>query len=87
MRMPTDEVLVQSIRSSFTGSARTYGARRVWRDGLETGVSCGLHKLERLMRAHAFRARPRRRSLPKDEGEHSTSTITQNVLDRSLTAD
>jgi putative transposase len=40
--------------ASLVGSARTYGARRVWRDVLAEGVSCGLHKIERLMRANAL---------------------------------
>ena len=75
------------MRASFVASARTYGARRVWRDVLETGVSCGLHKIERLMRAQTLRARPRRRALPKDGGERSASAISPNVLDRQFTAD
>jgi putative transposase len=86
-RARTDEALLPKIRSSFTMSARTYGARRVWRDVLETGVSCGLHKIERLMRANALRARPRRRALPKDYGDRQTSTIASNVLDRQFSAD
>ena len=85
-RAQTDEALVPTIRASFTASARTYGARRVWRDVLETGVSCGLHKIERLMRANALRARPRRRGLPKDEGERS-AVVAPNVLDRQFVAD
>ena len=76
-----------AVRASFVASARTYGARRVWRDVLETGVSCGLHKIERLMRANALRARPRRRALPKDDGKRSTPAIAPNVLDRQFTAD
>ena len=75
------------IRRSFTASARTYGVRRVWRDVLETGVSCGLHKIERLMRANAMRARPRPRALPGDDGERSRSAIAPNILDRQFTAD
>ncbi len=86
-RARTDEALVPTIRASFTASARTYGARRVWRDVLATGTSCGLHKIERLMRANALRARPRRRALPRDQGERSTSTIAPNALDRQFTAD
>ena len=74
-------------RASFVASARTYGARRVWRDVLEAGFWCGLHKIERLMRAQALRARPRRRTLPKDHGERSASAIAPNVLDRQFTAD
>ena len=42
-------------------SDRTYGARRVWHDMLAEGMSCGLHRIERLMRrqpaAHPGRAR------------------------------
>jgi putative transposase len=47
-----------AARASFVASARTYGARRIWRDVLEAGFSCGLHKIERLMRAQALRAGP-----------------------------
>jgi putative transposase len=46
-----------------------------------------LHKIERLMRAQALRARPRRRTLPKDDGERSASAIAPNVLNRQFTAD
>jgi putative transposase len=54
---------------------------------LEAGFSCGLQKIERLMRAQALRARPRRRALPKDDGERSASAIALNALDRQFTAD
>ena len=84
-RALTDEVIMPKVRSSFVASARTYGARRVWRDVLADGVSCGLHKIERLMRGEALRSRPRRRGLPKDEGERSVSPAS-NVLDRQFTA-
>ena len=86
-RARTDEALLPEIRLSFVASARTYGARRVWRDVLKAGALCGLHKIERLMRANALRARPRRRALPKDDGERLTSAIASNVLDRQFTAD
>lgn len=61
-------------------SDRTYGARRVWRDVLTEGVACELHRIERLMRENALRARPRRRGLPKDEGERAAAS--PNLLDR-----
>jgi putative transposase len=82
-----DEVLLPEIRLSFVASARAYGARRLWRDVLKAGALCGLHKIERLMRVNALRARPRRRALPKDDGERRTSAIASNVLDRQFTAD
>src|SRR4029078_6560796 len=56
-----DEELGAKVRASFLASDRTYGARRVWHDLLAEGVSCGLHRIERLMRLQALKARPRRR--------------------------
>lgn len=80
-----DERLGMQVRQSFLASDRTYGARRVWHDVLALGQRCGLHRIERLMRAQALRARPRRRGLPKDCGERSA--IADNVLDRQFQAD
>ena len=42
---------------------------------LAEGFSCGLHKIERLMRQQALRARPRRRGLPKDIGERRLAAV------------
>ncbi|MCO5086540.1 MAG: IS3 family transposase [Methylobacteriaceae bacterium] len=86
-RAVADEELTTKVRTSFIASARTYGARRVWRDVLADGARCGLHKVERLMRANALRARPRRRGLPKDEGERSNLSVAPNALDRQFWAD
>ena len=84
-RSLVDEAISALVRQSFIGSDRTYGARRVWRDVLSEGHRCGLHRIERLMRQQALRARPRRRGLPKDRGERSA--IAGNVLDRQFQAD
>ncbi len=86
-RTKADEGLTTKARASFVVSARAYGARRVWRDVLADGASCGLHKIERLMRANALRARPRRRGLPKDEGERSNPSVAPNALYRQFSAD
>lgn len=80
-----DEELLAAIRTSFLRSDRTYGARRVWHDLLEEGYACGLHCVERLMRQAAFRARPKRRQPPKDQG--TRSVIAANVLEREFEAD
>ncbi|MBY0364113.1 MAG: IS3 family transposase [Phreatobacter sp.] len=80
-----DAKLVTAIETSFKASDRTYGARRVWRDVQEEGLACGLHRIERLMRINALRARPRRRGKPKDDGERSV--IADNILDRDFQAD
>ena len=39
------------------------------------------------MRQQALRARPRRRGLPKDEGERFAAAVASNMLDRQFTAD
>jgi putative transposase len=81
-----DEALSARMQASFLGSDRTYGARRVWRDILAEGFICGLHRIERLMRQNAMKARPRRRYLPPDAGERMVSAIAPNVLDRQFHA-
>jgi putative transposase len=83
-RSRRDEELGARVRSSFLASNRTYGARRVWHDLLAEGASCGLHRVERLMRLQALRARPRRRRLPPDTGERQPSAVAANVLDRAF---
>jgi putative transposase len=85
-RSRSDEVVGAKVRASFLASDRTYGARRVWHDVLADGVSCGLHRIERLMRAQALRARPRRRRRPPDLGERPVDAVAANVLDRSFEA-
>ena len=84
-RARDDDEIGGRVRASHVGSYRTYGARRVWHELLAEGISCGLHRIERLMRQQGLRARPRRRGLPKDHGERSV--IAGNVLDRQFTAD
>src|SRR4029078_8087397 len=79
-----DEELGAKVRASFLASDRTYGARRVWRDLLAEDLSCGLHRIERLMRSQAFEARPRRRRLPPDLGERQAGAVAPNVLDRTF---
>ena len=85
-RARADEKLSGKVRASFLASDRTYGARRVWHDLLAEGVFCGRHRIERLMRLHALRARPRRRRLPPDVGERQPVAVAANVLDRSFEA-
>ncbi len=84
-RALTDATLTPAIDRSFKASDRSYGARRVWRDVLAEGLACGLHKVERLMRENALRARPRRRGLPKDRAAREAA-IAENVLDRAFEA-
>ena len=81
-----DEKLGAQVRQSFVRSDRTYGARRVWHDLLADGISCGLHRIERLMRLQGLKARPRRRRLPPDLGARQAAAVAPNVLDRAFAA-
>ncbi len=85
-RARADEPLLARVRASFLASDRPDGARRVWHDLLADGVSCGRHRIERLMRQQALRARPRRRRVPPDTGTQSTNAVAPNVLDRTFDA-
>ena len=53
---------------------------------LAEGLSCGLHRIERLMRLQALKARPRRRRLPPDLGERQATAVAANVLERTFDA-
>jgi putative transposase len=39
------------------------------------------------MRRQALRARPRRRRLPKDDGDRQNATVPSNLLDRQFMAE
>src|SRR5215813_3767959 len=85
-RSRSDEELGAKVRASFVASDRTYGTRRVWKDMLAEGLSCGLNRIERLMRLQALKARPRRRRLPPDLGERQATAVAANVLERTFDA-
>jgi transposase InsO family protein len=77
---------LEQVKASFRVSDRTYGARRVWPDLLAECIDCGLYRVEWLMRLPALRARPRRRRLPKDDGDRQVANVPLNLLDRQFVA-
>lgn len=83
-RARDDDAILVKAHASFVARDRTCGARRVWRDVLADGVSCGWHRIERIMREIDLRARPRRRGLPQDESERSAAS--PNLLKRRFAA-
>src|SRR6188472_1585901 len=85
-RSRSDEEIGAKVRASFLDNDRTYGARRVQKDLAAEGVFSGLHRIERLMRLQALKARPRRRRLPPDLGDRPIGSIAPNVLDRGFKA-
>ncbi|WP_201158680.1 IS3 family transposase [Rhodobaculum claviforme] len=80
-----DAKRVIAIDKRLNASDRTHGPRRVWHGVLVDGRACGLHRIERLMRRNAMRARPKRRGKPRDDGERSV--IADSIPDRDFEAD
>ena len=86
-RSVANDKLTGLIRQSFEASDRTYGSRRVWRDGLSWGERCGIHRVARLMRAAGLAARKKRRRSPQDTGVRPENSIAPNLLQREFEAD
>lgn len=86
LRARTDSQLLLPIRTRFAESDRTYGARRVWLDLRAWGHRCGLHRVERLMRADHLRACPKRRRPPGNSRLRPGHAIAPNVLNRQFEA-
>jgi len=55
-RAREDARLLNLIRHSYAASHGIFGARRVFGDLREVGEQCGLHRGERIMRAHRIKA-------------------------------
>jgi len=77
-----DEVLMPAIDRGFKSSDRTYVARRVWHELLADGLSCGLHRLERLMRENGCATAPPR----APEVQRDASRRFGHLLDRAFEA-
>ena len=85
-RSRSEEELGAKVRASFLAATGPMAPGGCGRTLLAEGVSCGLHRIERLMRLQALKARPRRRRLPPDLGERQAGAVAPNVLDRSFEA-
>jgi putative transposase len=80
-----DERLLILIRASYLASRGVYGARRVFGDLREAGESCGLHRVEHLMRKHKIKAIRGYKSPRAIAGR--PSIIAPNHLQRAFTVD
>lgn len=64
----------------------TYGSPRVHEELSENGISCGRHRVARLMKHHGIRARQARKFRPVTTDSKHTLPVAENVLDRQFTA-
>ena len=59
-----NRVLVEQIRVEYKISRQTYGSPRIWASLLRQGISCGRHRVARLMRREGIRPPKRHRKYP-----------------------
>ncbi len=84
-RAREDRRLLELIRNSYAASHGVYGARRVFGDLREAGETCGLHRVERVMRNHKIKA-VRGYKAPRHIAGRP-SIIAPNHLQREFTVD
>lgn len=84
-RAREDRRLLELIHHSYVASHGVYGARRVFGDLREAGETCGLHRVERVMRNHKIKA-VRGYKAPRHIAGRP-SIIAPNHLQREFTVD
>ena len=86
LRMQQNRQLTEKIQSLFAASRQTYGSPRIHADLKALGVSCGVHRVARLMRKAAIRPVPARRFVATTDSDH-TLPVAQNCLNRKFSAE
>jgi len=85
VRAQEDQRLLTLIKTSYVASGGTYGSPWIYRDLLEAGESCSVHRVARIMREHKLRAQIgyKRRCIKGGK----PAKIAANVLDRAFNPD
>jgi transposase InsO family protein len=81
-----NQVLVEQIRVEYKLSRQTYGSPRIWARLLRQGVSCGRHRVARLMRRAGIRPPKRHRRYPVTTQRQPGVIPAPNRLDQDFSA-
>jgi transposase InsO family protein len=84
-RHKQDQALLSQIRQFFVCSKQTYGSPRIWKDLKEARISCGKHRVARLMRRAGLQAVVAPRFRVTTDSKHSLPVV-QNLLGRNFGA-
>jgi transposase InsO family protein len=84
-RAEADAGLIGAIRRVHAATQRSYGSPRIYRELRAEGMSCGRHRVARLMRSEGIVARQRRRFRRTTDSRHAFA-IAPNRLGRDFTA-
>ncbi len=85
-RTQANRDLVERICTAFQTSRKTYGSPRIRAVLQRQGVSCGQHRVARLMRQEGLWARPRRKSHPVTTQRDPDASPAPNRLAQDFSA-
>jgi transposase InsO family protein len=80
-----NDKLSKQMKQLYADSRGTYGSPRIHAALVAQGVSCGVHRVARLMRQHGLRARGKRRYRRTTDSSHAYP-VAPNLLNRQFTA-
>ncbi len=84
-RKMANDKLSKQMKRLYADSRGTYGSPRIHAALVAAGVSCGVHRVARLMRQHGLRARGKRRYRRTTDASHAYP-VAPNLLNRQFTA-
>jgi transposase InsO family protein len=85
-REQENRVLVEHIQKEYKTSRQTYGSPRIWAALLSQGLTCGRHRVARLMRREGIRPKTRRRWHPNTTQRQPGVIPAPNRLDQDFLA-
>jgi putative transposase len=80
-----NEQLIEHIRVAYDHGRHVYGSPRIHAELRAQGISCGKHRVARLMRQAGLRAIQKRRRVCTTDSQHS-DPVAPNLLQRDFTA-
>jgi putative transposase len=81
-----NQVLVEQIRMEYKTSRQTYGSPRIWVRLLGQGLTCGRHRVARLMRREGIRPQKRHRRYPVTTQRQPGVIPAPNYLNQDFSA-
>lgn len=83
LRTKANKKLLTLVTVTHTQSRQTYGSPRIHAALRAEGVEAGRHRIARLMRAHAIRAKTRRKFKATTQSDHKLP-VAENILNREF---
>lgn len=86
LRQYADMILLAHVRQHFALSHETYGSPRMHAELKAAGLSCGRHRVARLMRDNGLKALMKRRYKKTTDSTHG-GPVAPNLLDQDFSAE